>query len=182
MKFENRTIQLKNGNEVTIRQGVPADAVALMDTIKTYLADSEYIPKYPQEFRLTLEKGEDWIRSFMEKENSLLLIAEHEGRIVGNIDLTGSHRQMMQHTAMVGMGMLKDWRSIGLGTALLSAAIDWAKANPILELLWLQVYTDNSAGMALYHKMGFKDNGIIPRYFKKGARYYDNLTMSLSLD
>jgi ribosomal protein S18 acetylase RimI-like enzyme len=87
----------------------------------------------------------------------------------------------MQHTAVIGMGMFIEWRNSGLGTELMKYSIEWAKENPILELLLLQVYTENELGLNLYRKMEFVENGVIKNYFKQNGRYYDNLTMSLSV-
>lgn len=174
-------IQLKNGKRVTIREAQTSDAYQLLEAIKTYIPQSEFIPKLEREITLTLEQEEDWIDSFIRSDNSLLLVAEFEGRIIGNIDLTGSRRQVMQHTAVIGMGMIESWRGIGLGTALMEQIIDWAKENPLLELIWLQAYTANSSAIQLYKKMGFVENGILPQFFKNGDVYYDNLTMSLKV-
>jgi ribosomal protein S18 acetylase RimI-like enzyme len=69
----------------------------------------------------------------------------------------------------------------GLGTALLTAIIDWAKVNPILEIIWLQVYTENALGVSLYKKMGFIENGIIKDFFKQDGKYFDNLTMNMKV-
>ena len=74
---------------------------------------------------------------------------------------------------------LAEYRNGGLGTALMGAIIKWARANPILELIWLQVYAQNHAAVSLYHKMGFVNHGIIPGFFKHQNQYYDNLTMSM---
>ena len=111
----------------------------------------------------------------------MLLIAEFNNEIVGNIDLTGNRRKIMEHTAVIGMGMLKEWRNTGLGTALLKLAIEWAKENSILELLWLQVYTDNELGLGLYRKIGFVENGIMKNFFKQDGKYFDNLTMTMNV-
>lgn len=180
--FTPRTIQLKNGASVLIRQAEIADAEKLLNCLKTYIPQSEYIPKLEQEIKLTVSDEENWIRSFSESNNSLLLIAEHEHQIIGNIDLTGSRREMMVHTAVIGMGMLNEWRNSGLGTALLSATIEWAQQNPVLELIWLQVYTQNQLGISLYKKMGFEENGIIKDFFKNKNGYFDNLTMTLKVN
>lgn len=88
----------------------------------------------------------------------------------------------MEHTALIGMGITKEYRNIGLGTALLSECVDWAKQNPILELIWLQVYTDNKLGVSLYKKMGFSENGLIKNFFKHKGNYYDNLTMNMKVN
>jgi ribosomal protein S18 acetylase RimI-like enzyme len=43
------------------------------------------------------------------------------------------------------------------------------------------VYTDNAPALALYHKMGFVERGLIPGFFKHHNRYYDQLTLSLEV-
>lgn len=79
------------------------------------------------------------------------------------------------------MGMLAEWRNIGLGTALLNEIICWSKLNPILEIIWLQVYIQNELGLNLYRKMGFLESGTIKNFFKKEDTYFDNLTMTLDV-
>lgn len=179
--FDSKIFELKNHKSVTIRRAEIDDAEKLLRCIKTYVPQSEYIPKLAQEIELTIEQEKDWINLFLTSENSLLLIAEFDNEIIGNIDLTGSRRKMMQHTAVIGIGMLQDWRNSGLGTILLKSAIEWAKENSILEILWLQVYTDNKLGLALYQKMGFEENGIMKNFFKHDGKYFDNLTMTMNV-
>lgn len=173
--------KLKNGKTVTIRQAEISDTVKFLNCLKEYIPQSEYIPQLEQEINLNFKEKEELINAFLEKENSLLLIAEYENKIIGNIDLTGSVRKVMEHTAVIGMGMNKEWRNTGLGTALLAAIIEWAKANPILEIIWLQVYTENALGVSLYKKMGFVENGIIKGFFKHEESYFDNLTMTMKV-
>lgn len=176
-----KTVQLKNGKYVTIRPAQLTDAENLRETVKKYLGDSAYIPKSSDEFKLTVADEQSWICSFIEKENSLLLVAVSEGRIIGNIDVTGHTRHAMMHTAVIGMGMLSEWRNLGLGTALMQQAVDWARNNPILETLWLEVYTENEAGIALYKNSGFEECGTVKNFFKHDGRYFDKLTMCRSV-
>ena len=180
-EFNQMEVTLKNDQLVTIRQAKVSDAANLLHAIKTYIPQSEYIPKFEEEIRLTIKQEEEWIQSFISSNNSLLLVAEHDNEIIGNIDLTGHQRKAMEHTAVIGMGMIAPWRNTGLGTAMMEAIIDWAKQNSILELIWLQVYTENVLGLGLYKKMGFTENGIIKNFFKHNEKYFDNLTMSLSI-
>lgn len=177
--FTPISVTLKNLKEVTLRSATIEDAEKLLKTVKSYIADSPYIPKKVSEITITVSQEADWINSFIQKDNSLLLVAEYEGELVGNIDLTGHSRVFMEHTAVIGMGMLQEWRALGLGTALMEQAIAWAKENSILELLWLQVYSENKVGIHLYKKMNFSEQGVLKKYFKHHGTYYDNLTMSL---
>lgn len=174
-----KEVTLKNGKTVLIRQAEVADAQHLLDCVKKYIPQSEYIPKLEQEIVITVEQEREWINSFLIHNNSLLLVAEYENLVIGNIDLTGNRRKVMEHTAVIGMGMLKEWRNSGLGTALLDTAIEWARQNPVLELIWLQVYTANKAALHLYRKMGFEENGIMKSFFKHNNDYFDNLTMTM---
>jgi len=180
-KFRPHIIELKNQKLVTIRQAKIDDAEKLLNCIKTYIPQSNYIPKLVEEIKITIEQEKEWINSFLTNENSLLLVAECDNEIIGNIDLTGNRRKIMEHTAVIGMGMLKEWRNYGLGTTLLKLTIEWAKENPILELIWLQVYTENELGLNLYRKMGFEENGIMKNYFKQDNKYFHNLTMSMNV-
>lgn len=179
MIFTPQNIQLKNGESILIREAVVRDAFALLEMVKNYLEDSPYIPKSTSEFQLTVAQEEVWIQSFLDAPNSLLLVAEFENQLIGNIDLTGNKRQVMQHNALVGMGMLIEWRNQGLGSALMRAAIDWAISNPLLENLQLEVYAENLAGINLYQKMGFKQCGVIPNLFKENGHYCDSIMMTL---
>ena len=148
---------------------------------KEYVPQSDYIPKLGEEIKLTVDQEKEWICTFLENENCLLLVAEYGNKIIGNIDLTGSRRKIMEHTAVVGMGLLPEWRNSGLGSALLSTSIEWAKQNPVLEIIWLQVYVENEPALKLYRKMGFEENGIIKEFFKRNGKYFDNLTMSMKV-
>lgn len=181
MKFKPQILELKNLELVTIRQAEIDDAEKLLNCIKTYVPQSDYIPKLEQEIKLTIEQAKEWINSFLINDNSLLLVTEYENEIIGNIDLTGNRRKIMEHTAVIGMGMLKEWRNSGLGTGLLKSTIEWATENSILELLWLQVYTDNELGLGLYRKMGFEESGIMKNFFKQDNKYFDNLTMTMNV-
>lgn len=180
-KFNPQIVTLKNQKQVVIKQAEAKDAEELLHCLKTYISQSKFIPKHNYEIKLTVEQEVDWINSYLKNENSILLVAEYKTQLIGNIDVTGSQRERMKHTGMIGMGMLEEWRNLGIGTHLMENAIAWATQNSILELLWLQVYTANHSALHLYKKMGFVDNGTIQNYFKHETDYFDVMTMSLEV-
>lgn len=181
MKYGQQVCSLKNKKMVTIRMCREDDAVKLIHTIKRYLKDSPGIPMLPEEFVYTPEEEKQLIQRFAVQENSLLLVAEHDGEIIGNIDLTGSQRSRMRHTAMIGMGMLEVWRGQGLGTVLMEQVMLWAKHNPFLEQVWLEVYAENTAGVYLYKKCGFEEKGRYDAFFKHKGIYSDKIIMGCSV-
>ncbi|WP_165020464.1 GNAT family N-acetyltransferase [Dysgonomonas sp. ZJ279] len=181
MKFEPIHIELKNGKTVTIREASVSDAEELIVTIREYVEESEFIPYIEGEFNPTIEDEKNWIQSFINQENSLLLLALCDNSIIGNISLNGSQRAMMKHTAGIGIGLLSEWRNQGVGSALFEAMISWAKISE-LELLWLETYNTNKIGLATYKKYGFEEVGKQKDFIKIASGVYaDNVIMTLKI-
>lgn len=181
MKFSPRNVVLKDGREILLRHVEVSDASRVIEFVHGFVYDEEYVPLVEGEFNPTLAEEEQLLSNYVERSNALFLVAEFEGKFVGNINVDGNQRQIMRHTAVFGMGMHKEWQSCGLGTAILEAAINWARMNAELEILFLQVYADNEAGLALYRKMDFTEHGRIPNFFKQNGRYHDEISMHLSV-
>lgn len=181
MKFVAREVLLKNGKTVLLREATPEDAALILDCIRVFIPASEFIPKLDSEILATVEDVKAWLQKFYESSNSIMILAEYDGRSLGHIDFLGQQRKIMQHTAVVGMGLLPKWQNSGLGSALMAAALEWARQHPVLEIIWLQLYTENAAALQLYRKFGFKDCGLIPGFFYQNGHYYDQLTMALNV-
>lgn len=182
MKFESLNYTLKDGKSVTVREASVDDAQELISVLKEYIEDSEYIPYTKGEFNPTIEFEKEWIQTLNDQKNSLLLLATHNGKIIGNISVNGSQRNMAAHTACIGIGLLREWRNRGVGSVLFNSVIEWAKKNSLLEILWLETYATNKEGMALYKKYGFIQDGIQKNFIKISENEYaDNLLMSLKL-
>jgi RimJ/RimL family protein N-acetyltransferase len=181
MKFSPKTVVLKDGRTILLRHVEVADAPKVIEFVHGFVYDEEFVPLVEGEFNPTIAEEEQLLSNYIERQNSLFLVAEFGDKLVGNINLDGNQRQIMRHTAVFGMGMHKEWQSCGLGTAILNAAIDWAKNDSELEILFLQVYAENEAGLALYRKMGFVEYGRIPNFFKQNGRYHDEISMHLPL-
>jgi ribosomal protein S18 acetylase RimI-like enzyme len=113
------------------------------------------------------------IQRYLDEPNSILLVAEHNGELVGSLDLTGNQRRKLYHTGMIGMGIHNEWQNNGIGTLLLSNCIKWAKENSPLTIVWLEVYSTNTSGRKLYEKTGFQNCGEIKNFFKNA----DKITM-----
>lgn len=75
------------------------------------------------------------------------------------------------------MGLVPEFRNLGIGSKLLSATLEHAKIFG-LEKVELDVYTSNFKAIALYKKFGFEQEGLIRKYRKLDGRYFDCLTMA----
>ena len=81
----------------------------------------------------------------------------------------------------LGMLVDREWRGRGVGSALLQAAIDWARDHG-LHKLSLEVFTHNTAAIALYRKCGFLEEGHRVKHYRRASgELWDALVMGLPL-
>jgi putative acetyltransferase len=178
MKIKPTKHKTKLGNEIVIREADTSDSKNMIDCIKSYLK-SCFIPLTTEEFNPTIEEQEKWISKFIEGKNDLLLVAEYNGQIIGNIDLTIHQRKMLSHTGFVGMGIHVDWQNQGIGSILMDKVIEWSESRNDLEILWLQVFGNNEKGISIYKKKGFVEDGRQKDFIKNiNGEYIDNVIMT----
>jgi RimJ/RimL family protein N-acetyltransferase len=177
MKFEPKICTTKSDKQIKIRLAKVADAQAILNLKRGYIENTTTLPLTLDEYPNDIKKEAKLIKNYEESENSIFLVAEYEGQLIGNIDLTGNKRKKMFHTAMIGMGINENWRNQGLGKILIKNTLDWAKNHSKIEIVWLDVYSSNSLGVHLYKNMGFIVNGIIKGFFKEGNDYMDKMHM-----
>ena len=105
------------------------------------------------------------------------LVAVAGAEIVGSVHLEVSRHGFGE----IGMAVARDWRGRGVGSALLAAAIAWARERG-LHKLSLGVFPHNAAGIALYRKFGFVEEGRRVKQFRRAnGELWDALDMGLLL-
>jgi RimJ/RimL family protein N-acetyltransferase len=74
-----------------------------------------------------------------------------------------------------------DRRGRGVGSALVAAAIDWARAHDLHKLA-LGVFPHNEPAIALYRKFGFVEEGRLVRHIRRSdGQLWDLIEMGLPL-
>ena len=141
-----------------------------------------FLPMVVEDFRLTVVDEEHIIARHEARDNALALIAvTADDRVVGMWDCMGSTRPALQHVVEFGMSVAREYRSQGVGAALLSAGLDWARQSPAVHRIELEVYAENRPAMRLYEKFGFAIEGRKQHAFYHHGRYHDSLIMALLL-
>jgi RimJ/RimL family protein N-acetyltransferase len=88
-----------------------------------------------------------------------------DGRIIGNIQLDGARYPVEKHRIELSMAIESGHRGIGLGSAFMEVALEWAKANRF-DWIDLGVFSGNEPAIGLYEKFGFERCG----YYKDKSR------------
>jgi RimJ/RimL family protein N-acetyltransferase len=108
-------------------------------------------------------------------EGSFVAVAG--GTIIGSINVH-PHRWGF---GGIGMLVVPAWRSRGVGSALLTAAIDWARMRG-LHKLSLDVFPGNVVAIALYRKFGFVEEGCRIKHIRRSSgELWDVVEMGLLL-
>jgi ribosomal protein S18 acetylase RimI-like enzyme len=104
-------------------------------------------------------------------------VAVADGALVGQL-----HVEPTRHGfGELGMAVARDWRGRGVGSALMAAGIEWARGRG-LHKLSLAVFAHNEAGIALYRKFGFVEEGRrVKQYRRASGELWDAIDMGLLL-
>lgn len=89
------------------------------------------------------------------------LIAEIDGEVIGYAVMGEGATHLMD------LAVEKRYRCLGIGEALIKAGLERAriKGAPYVKL---EVRVSNTIARNLYHKLGFRERGIIPDYYLDG--------------
>jgi RimJ/RimL family protein N-acetyltransferase len=89
-----------------------------------------------------------------------------DGSICGHVDLRARPERASIHRCLLGMGVHRDWRRQGLGERLLATALVWARSEPALDWVDLEVLSSNLPARRLYERCGFSFAGELPDLFR----------------
>ncbi|MDN4070343.1 GNAT family N-acetyltransferase [Paenibacillus vini] len=182
--FEPIKIVDKYNQIIEIRTAVGADAEVILAYNRAILSsESSYLLTVPEEYDMTVEMEREWIEETLNKENSLILIAEEHGKVVGFLDFHSGNKLRISHTGYFGMSVRSDYQGGGIGKALLQALIDWAEKHRQIEKITLEVFANNSKAIELYRKMGFVQESQMRKQIKlQDGKYVDVIGMGLLLN
>ncbi|WPC39499.1 GNAT family protein [Clostridium sp. JS66] len=165
-----------------IRKAVKEDGKALIEYINIIGGESDFLTFGKDEYNKTVEDEEEFIVNALNKENALFIIAEIDGKVVGNLNFSGGPRERTSHVGEFGVSVLKEYWGNGIGKELVKYLIDWSKNSGIIKKINLRVRSDNKVGIALYNKLGFVKEGILKRDFWVNGVFYDSIAMGLVID
>ncbi|MGW2643793.1 N-acetyltransferase family protein [Streptomyces sp. NPDC001393] len=110
------------------------------------------------------------------------LVAEADGRVVGYVRICrptplASNAHVLQ---IQGLVVAEEARGLGLGRALIRAAVDAARGRGARRLS-LRVLGHNAPARALYESEGFTVEGVQPEEFLLDGTYVDDVLMGRKL-
>jgi [ribosomal protein S18]-alanine N-acetyltransferase len=150
---------------VRVRRLTAADLEASLDLFEAVCAEGRWLASEAPIDRAEVRRT--WEALLATGDGTLLLAEEAAGAPpAGLVALVGRARPEL------GMLVAAGQRRRGVGTALLRAALDWAREAGAAEVV-LHVFPHNAAARALYLAHGFEDRGLVLRAYprRSGERW-----------
>jgi len=148
---------------VRVRTLAEADLERCLDLFEAVAAEGLWLANEPPIDRR--EVGARWL-DLMKTGEGTILVADDGGPPAGIAAMVGLF------SPELGMLVRADRRRQGIGDALVSACVDWARGRGAREVV-LHVFPHNPAAIALYRKHGFEDRGIVKNAYprRSGERW-----------
>ena len=165
--------------EFMVREARPEDAAAMLRFAEALFAEPGLdLPTAPGEFHLTLAEEEGVIAAHAAAPNGVFLLAvSREGEILGLLNCTGSTRRALRHSCEMGISVARAVRGQGVGQALLTSMLDWARGAGVSRIE-LHVYARNRGAMRLYRRFGFAEEGRRRQAIWQDGQYLDDIVMA----
>lgn len=110
-------------------------------------------------------------------DDAAIFPAEDDGRLIGAVNLT-----LWNGVVDLGMFVAGERRGGGVGSALVEAALDWARQVGAHKVS-LAVWAHNHPARSLYAKFGFLTEGTRRRHYRRrNGELWDAVNMGLILD
>jgi len=170
-----RTQTTKDGRTIHLRPAVPKDAAALIQAVDSVAREGRFFLR--SSFQVEVKEEQEFIAKAAD-EGNLMLLATIDGSLAGWLTLFRGPQELRRHTASLGIGVLRDYRGLGIGRALMEHALIWAAEND-LERVNLGVRANNERARELYCKLSFVEEGRRVADIKDDqGRYYDTIEMT----
>ena len=165
---------------IIYREAMPNDAPALLLHVTSVGGETNNLSYGKDTFLISEEREAKFIQRFYKSKTDLMLVAIDGDKVVGNAIVERNRVARYRHRAELSITVLRDFWGRGIGTQLMEMMIDFAKDTGI-EILYLEVRSDNHRAVSLYERFGFEKIGTYKNFFKIGEEYYDAYLMTLNI-
>lgn len=176
MKY-NKSILLKNGKTLLLRNGEEADGACLLKVFNDAHAETDYLLSYPEESTHGIEEEAEFLKMKTESPNEIEILAFVDGMVVGSagIESMGS-KYKVRHRSEIGISVLKEFWGMGIGRLLMEACIECAKEAGYKQIE-LTVVAENERAIGLYERLGFQEYGRNPMGFNSKFTGYQEIVL-----
>jgi RimJ/RimL family protein N-acetyltransferase len=165
----------RDGRRWTLRPGRPTDGRALARLFADVRKEGRWLITTPGSISEPSEAF--WISEMIRAAEHLVLVAEADGDIIGNLLISVDRGVATEHLGVLSITIAESWRDAGIGTEMVAGAQRWARERGLRKIS-LGVFPDNERAIAVYEKQGFVREGVRRQQYRSGDTYRDEVLMA----
>jgi ribosomal protein S18 acetylase RimI-like enzyme len=165
-------------NTLSIRNARREDALALAAAQRVIARVPGMLASRPDE--IDDEAVREMILECNDRGRGAYLVAEDADTVIGHAFLESLSLAATSHVVRLTIAVHEGHQRRGVGRALMDELLRWARSNPQVEKVELQVRSSNERAIALYRSLGFVEEGRKTKRLKIGPNeYLDDVYMAL---
>ena len=165
----------RDGRRWTLRPARPTDGRGLARLFAAVRSEGRWLITAPGAVSEPSESF--WISEMIRAAEHLVLVAEADGEVVGNILVSVDRGVATEHIGVLSITIADGWRDVGIGTELVETAQRWARERGLRKLS-LGVFPENERAIAVYAKRGFVREGLRRMQYRSGTAFRDEVLMA----
>ena len=171
-----------DGAPIRIRRPTSDDAPAVLADTRQVGAESDFLSFGGEGPPMTEAEERIFLAGLASSDNALVIVAEWNGEMVGNLSFRGGNRARTRHVGEFGITVARVCQGVGLGRRLMDVFLAWARDGGIVRKINLLVRTDNTRAIALYESLGFAIEGRKRRDMLVNGEFHDAYLMGRLVD
>lgn len=164
-----------DGRRWTLRPARPTDGRALAHLFSAVRSEGRWL--ITPSGAVSEPSEAFWISELIRAGEHLVLVAEADGEVIGNILVSIDRGVATEHIGILSITVADGWRDVRIGSELVAAAQDWARRRGLRKVS-LGVFPDNERAIAVYERAGFVREGLRRMQYRSGDAYRDELLMA----
>jgi RimJ/RimL family protein N-acetyltransferase len=178
---------ITDGRKVTLRRLESRDLDAILEFINSLVnekardRDTTLYVGFDQ--KVTRMDEAKWLVetiTAIKRRKIISVIAEIDGRIIANGEVTRGRYRETHHHGHVGLTMISEYRGRGIGRRVIEMLISMSRKAG-LKTVEVEFLATNKSARRAYEKSGFKQAGLIPKKVQRNGKYFDGLIMARTL-
>ncbi|MBD3338201.1 MAG: GNAT family N-acetyltransferase [Candidatus Lokiarchaeota archaeon] len=176
-KFEYvQHFETKKGNKFLLRPASLDDANIIQENIQTVCDERIFL--YTDSFLMTKEWENVLADPVNEEKGLLLILAEVDKMVVGHLRLFPPwYGRKGRHVGEVGLSIIQQWRGHGIGAAMITYTLKWAKHIGEYQKTTASVFSINIRALNLFFKFGFFEEGRRKKQILINQDYIDEILL-----
>jgi RimJ/RimL family protein N-acetyltransferase len=182
-----RRFAIADGRKVTLRRLESRDLDAILQFINS-LVNEKRIDRETGLYvgfdqKITRSEEARWLAetiTAIKRREIINVIAEIDGRIIANGEVTRGRYRETRHDGHLGLTMISEYRGRGIGRKVIEMLISESRRAG-LKTLDVEFLATNKSARRAYEKSGFKQVGLIPKKVQRNGKYFDGLIMARTL-